>query len=52
MAEMTQIGESKRPMPTEDQITKSVVSKFSLEDDLENHQKRCRLRPPAAVAVG
>jgi hypothetical protein len=27
-------------------------SKFSLEDDLENHQKHCRLRPPAAVAVG
>ncbi len=27
-------------------------SKFSLEDDLENHQKHSRLRPPAAVAVG
>ena len=27
-------------------------SKFSLEDDLESHQKHCRLRPPAAVAVG
>src|ERR1700741_3838725 len=26
-------------------------SKFSLEDDLESHQKHCRLRPPAAVAV-
>jgi hypothetical protein len=132
MAEMSQIGESQRPMPTEDQITKSVEeytaaipssaylgiavgamalslicqmtgrgkwgnfiaqwvstwliigvynklvkleghdqtdpgeteqqlgeyicefcdSKFSLEDDLESHQKHCRLRPPAAVAVG
>jgi len=27
-------------------------SKFSLEDDLESHQKHCRLRPPATVAVG
>ena len=132
MDEMKQIGESQRPMPTEDQFTKSVEestaaipssaylgiavgamalslicqmtgrgkwgnfiaqwvptwliigvynklvkleghdqidpgetgqqlgeyicefcdSKFSLEDDLENHQKHCRLRPPAAVAVG
>jgi hypothetical protein len=132
MDEMTQIGESQRPMPTEDQFTKSVEestaaipssaylgiavgamalslicqmtgrgkwgnfiaqwvptwliigvynklvkleghdqtdpgetgqqlgeyicefcdSKFSLEDDLESHQKHCRLRPPAAVAVG
>lgn len=132
MSEMTQTGESQRPMPTEDQFTKSVEhytaaipssaylgiavgamalslicqmtgrgkwgnfiaqwvptwliigvynklvkleghdqtdsgeteqqlgeyicefcdSKFSLEDDLESHQKHCRLRPPAAVAVG
>jgi len=132
MDEMTQIGESQRPMPTEDQFTKSVEestaaipssaylgiavgamalslicqmtgrgkwgnfiaqwvptwliigvynklvkleghdqtdpgetgqqlgeyicefcdSKFSLEDDLESHQKHCRLRPPAVVAVG
>ena len=132
MSEMTQTGEFQRPMPTEDQFTKSVEqytapipssaylgiavgamtlslicqmtgrgkwgnfiaqwvptwliigvynklvkleghdqtdpgetgqqfgeyicefcdSKFSLEDDLESHQKHCRLRPPAAVAVG
>jgi hypothetical protein len=132
MNEMTQIGESQRPTPTEDQFTKSVEqytaaipssaylgiavgamalslicqmtgrgkwgnfiaqwvptwliigvynklvkleghdqtdpgetgqqlgeyicefcdSKFSLADDLESHQKHCRLRPPAAVAVG
>ena len=132
MSEMTQTGESQRPMPTEDQFTKSVEqytaaipssaylgiavgamalslicqmtgrgkwgnfiaqwvptwliigvynklvkleghdqtdlgetgqqlgeyicefcdSKFSLEDDLESHQKHCRLRPLAAIAVG
>jgi hypothetical protein len=132
MSEMTQTGASQRPMPTEDQFTKSVEqytaaipssaylgiavgamalslicqmtgrgkwgsfiaqwvptwliigvynklvkleghdqtdpgetgqqlgayicefcdSKFSLEDDLESHQKHCRLRPPPAVAVG
>jgi hypothetical protein len=27
-------------------------SKFSFEDDLENHQKHCRFRPTAAVPVG
>jgi hypothetical protein len=35
-----------------DYICEFCASKFSFEDDLQNHRKHCRLRQPAELAAG